>query len=85
MVQNDLELSQSQNSSLEMKNKQQTEKIRDLEMKVNQHKEQIFNTEKTRDQQQIEYESKLEQLKQKLLNKIGDEVTASSFQSSGGD
>ena len=31
MVQNDLELAQSQNTSTEMKNKQQADKIRDLE------------------------------------------------------
>ena len=83
MVQNDLELAQSQNASTEMKNKQQADKIRDLEQKINQSKEQIFNTEKLKEQQQIEYESKIEMFKQKLLNKIGDEVSANSFQSNG--
>ena len=83
MVQNDLELAQSQNTSTEMKNKQQADKIRDLEQKINQSKEQIFSAEKLKEQQQIEYESKIEMLKQKLLNKIGDEVSANSFQSNG--
>ena len=70
--QNDLELAQSQNQSMELKNRQQLDKIRDLEHKVNQGKEQVFSAEKLREQQQTEYENKLEALKQKLLAKIGD-------------
>ena len=37
--QNDLELAQSQNQSMELKSRQQLDKIRDLEHKVNQGKE----------------------------------------------
>ena len=57
---------------MELKNRQQLDKIRDLEYKVNQGKEQVFSAEKLREQQQTEYENKLEALKQKLLAKIGD-------------
>ena len=74
--QNDLELAQSQNQSMELKSRQQLDKIRDLEHKVNQGKEQAFSAEKLREQQQIEYENKLEVLKQKLLTKIGDDSSA---------
>ena len=48
------------------------DKIRDLESKVSQSKEQAFNAEKLREQQAIEYENKLEGLKQKLLAKLAD-------------
>ena len=63
MVQNDLELIQSQNQSYEIKNKQQADKLRDIELKLNQAKEQVFTTEKAKEQQQIEFESKIEGLK----------------------
>ena len=62
------------------------DKIRDLEHKVNQGKEQTFSAEKQREQQQIEYENKLEVLKQKLLAKIGDDsgnANSASLDSSG--
>ena len=84
--QNDLELAQSQNQSMELKSRQQLDKIRDLEHKVNQGKEQTFSAEKQREQQQIEYENKLEVLKQKLLAKIGDDsgnTNSTSLDSSG--
>mmetsp|Transcript_42523 Transcript_42523/g.56122 ORF Transcript_42523/g.56122 Transcript_42523/m.56122 type:complete len:81 (-) Transcript_42523:596-838(-) len=61
---------------MELRSRQQLDKIRDLEHKVNLAKEQSFNAEKQREQQQIEYENKLEVLKQKLLTKIGDESAA---------
>ena len=87
--QNDLELSQSQNQSMELKSRQQLDKIKDLEHKVNQGKEQTFSAEKLREQQQIEYENKLEVLKQKLLAKIGDDSdmsrTPSESSGTGGD
>ena len=49
MAQNDLELATSQTTSLELKVKQQLEKIKDLEQKVQSHKEQIFTVEKMKD------------------------------------
>ena len=83
MTQNDLDLAQSQVTNLELKTKQQLEKIRDLEQKVQNHKEQIFAGEKIRDQQQVEYESKMEMLKQKLLTRIGDDNPLSNRSADG--
>ena len=39
MVQNDFDLIQNEKQNLEVKNKQQAEKIRDLELRLNQTKE----------------------------------------------
>lgn len=39
MVQNDYDLIQNEKQNLEVKNKQQAEKIRDLELRLNQTKE----------------------------------------------
>ena len=61
---------------MELKSRQQLDKIRELEHKVTQSKEQAFGAEKLRDQQQAEYEGKLEALKQKLLAKIGDDAAS---------
>ena len=43
----------------------------------------MFGIEKQKEQQQIEYESKIEGLKQKLLNKIGDEASSGALNSVG--
>ena len=46
---NDLELAQSTNQSLELKSRQQLDKIRDLEHKLSQSKDQVFGAEKLRE------------------------------------
>lgn len=49
---------------------------------MTQSKEQVFSGDKLREQQQIEYENKLEVLKQKLLAKIGEDQSNASLDAS---